>query len=99
MGNRTRRYVICYDVADDRRRRRLADCLDAYGDRVQESVFEAVLDRRLFDIVVSEVTEIMHPREDLVTVYPLCAACERARLDLGLAEGAERPGEEEVFIV
>ena len=73
--------------------------LDGYGDRVQESVFEAVLDRRLFDIVELEVREIVEPREDLVTVYPLCAACEKARLDIGMAEGAPRHGEEEVFIV
>jgi len=34
-----RRYLIAYDVPDDRRRTRLAKKLSAYGDRVQYSVF------------------------------------------------------------
>lgn len=36
--------VVCYDVADDRRRRRLVRVLEGYGVRVQESVFECWLD-------------------------------------------------------
>lgn len=34
-----RTYVVAYDVSDDRRRTRLAHRLQAYGDRVQYSVF------------------------------------------------------------
>lgn len=32
-------YVAAYDIADDRRRRRVARVLEEYGHRVQESVF------------------------------------------------------------
>ncbi len=39
-----RRYLIAYDIADDRRRIRVATKLSSYGDRIQYSVF--VLDGR-----------------------------------------------------
>jgi CRISPR-associated protein Cas2 len=35
----THRYLICYDVASDLRRERLANLLQSYGDRIQYSVF------------------------------------------------------------
>lgn len=34
-----RRFIVAYDVPDDRRRTRLATVLQSYGDRVQFSVF------------------------------------------------------------
>ena len=40
-------YVICYDIADDRRRNRVATALLDFGQRVQESVFVAHLDEEL----------------------------------------------------
>lgn len=39
-------YLICYDIEDDGRRRRVARCLEGYGERVQESVFEVCFARR-----------------------------------------------------
>ena len=35
-----RAYLACFDIEDDRNRRKLADLLLRYGDRVQYSVFE-----------------------------------------------------------
>ena len=35
----THLYLIAYDIPDDRRRDRLAKCLQRHGDRVQYSVF------------------------------------------------------------
>ncbi|MDR2566017.1 MAG: CRISPR-associated endonuclease Cas2 [Bifidobacteriaceae bacterium] len=34
-----RRYLIAYDIPEDKRRTRVAKCLQTYGDRVQYSVF------------------------------------------------------------
>ena len=36
-------YLICYDIADDRDRTRVARLLERYGERVQYSVFEVHL--------------------------------------------------------
>lgn len=41
-----RRYVITYDIADDRRRDRVFRTLQAYADHVQFSVFVAALTTR-----------------------------------------------------
>ena len=93
------RFVVCYDVSSNRRRRRVAACLDAYGDRVQNSVFELPTDRKLLDRCLCELTGLIDPAEDRVAVYGLCSACERERLYFGVSESIANIGEEEVFIV
>ena len=37
-------YLVCYDIVSDRRRNKVSKLLEAYGLRVQKSVFECVLD-------------------------------------------------------
>ncbi|WP_336704967.1 CRISPR-associated endonuclease Cas2 [Micrococcus terreus] len=37
--DRVRRWLIAYDVPDDKRRSRVAKTLEEYGDRIQYSVF------------------------------------------------------------
>ena len=91
--------VVCYDIPDDKRRSKLAQCLEALGDRVQYSVFEAVLPRPLFDKMVQQLQEIVDPEEDRIAIYRLCATCKERSVFLGLAEVEEAPGEEIVFIV
>lgn len=93
------RFVVCYDITSDQRRRKVAECLDAYGDRVQDSVFELRVDRALFDKCISELSGLIAPDEDNVAIYRLCAACEKERFYLGVGENTERVGEEDVFIV
>jgi CRISPR-associated protein Cas2 len=39
-----RRYLICYDIANARRLRRVAKVMESYGTRLQYSVFECPLD-------------------------------------------------------
>jgi CRISPR-associated protein Cas2 len=91
------RYVICYDVTDPKRRTRLSKCLDGYGDRVQFSVFEAVLDKLLFASLQQDAEEIIDPLMDRVSIFPLCAGCAKRAVRLG--KPTEVPGEEIVFVV
>jgi CRISPR-associated protein Cas2 len=98
MGEERMRYVAAYDTPDDRRRRRLVRCLSDYGRRVQYSVFEAALPRRLFDNLIDELRTLTDPTADRVHVYPLCAACAARAVYLGSAAGSVRPGDEVVFI-
>jgi len=95
----TLRYLVCYDIPDTPRRTRIARCLDDYGGRVQYSVFEMVLDHRLFDNLVAVLTTLVEPSQDRVIIYPICAACQKKAVFLGLAELEIRPGDEIVFIV
>jgi CRISPR-associated protein Cas2 len=34
-----RRYLVAYDIRDDRRLRQIASCMEGYGERIQYSVF------------------------------------------------------------
>ena len=62
-------YVVCYDIADDRRRARVASALLDYGKRVQESVFMAHLDEELHGRMVERVKRLIDEAEDRVHVF------------------------------
>ena len=93
------RYVVCYDVADDRRRRKLAELLDGYGDRVQGSVFEMVVEPEFMEGCIARISALIERSEDRVAVYRLCGACSRGRSYFGVNASAAGVGEELVFIV
>jgi CRISPR-associated protein Cas2 len=44
MSSPRRRYLVCYDIANAKRLRRVAKLLKSYGTRLQYSVFECPLD-------------------------------------------------------
>ncbi len=92
------RFVVCYDIADDRRRRKIAELLDAYGDRIQESVFELPVDRSLMNKCRDALIDVLDQKQDSLAIYRLCASCDEQRLYYGAAAAAHI-GEEEVFIV
>lgn len=93
------RFIVCYDVHDDRRRRKIAEALDAYGDRVQASVFELPIAPPLMDTCMREVMELLDQSHDRLAVYRLCASCNGKRIYAGPSGDEPRVGEEEVFIV
>ena len=66
-----RRYVVAYDVPDDRRRARIAMKLGGHGDRVQYSVF--VVDARpaRFVRLRAELKRLMQTDEDSVLICEL----------------------------
>ena len=55
-------YVVCYDISDDRTRNQMSECLLDFGVRVQESVFECVLDGYGFVRMIEAVNKV--PIED-----------------------------------
>ncbi|MFW6359187.1 MAG: CRISPR-associated endonuclease Cas2, partial [Chroococcales cyanobacterium] len=42
-------YLVTYDIPCDKRRKKVADLLEGYGQRVQYSVFECVLKRSQYE--------------------------------------------------
>lgn len=84
-------YSICYDIRDDRRRIKIAKMLEGFGERVQYSVFEANLEPKELDRLRRRAMSILHPEEDLLRIYPLCAQCvERVEI-LGHGEITQDP--------
>jgi CRISPR-associated protein Cas2 len=90
------RYVVCYDVADDRRRQRLVDVLLDYGQRVEESVFECSLEASLATRMIDGVRAVVDTAEDKVLVYGLCENCADKAIVIG---PVERPREAEFYIL
>jgi CRISPR-associated protein Cas2 len=67
-------HLIAYDVREPKRLRRVAQKLEAYGTRVQYSIFRCRLDRPMLEKLRWELAEIMKP-EDSLLVMPICSQC------------------------
>ena len=66
-------YLVCYDIADDRRRRRLARLLEGFGDRLHESAFALTLRPAQLSRLFRRIPAMIDEHADRVAVYPLCA--------------------------
>ncbi len=69
-------YVVSYDIPNTKRRTKLAKTLLDFGDRVQYSVFECLLDSDLLNKMIARINKIIMEKEDSVQIYTLCASCE-----------------------
>jgi CRISPR-associated protein Cas2 len=66
-------YLVCYDIVSDVRRSKVSKLLEAYGFRVQKSVFECVLDEKQYEHLSKYVTRLVNKREDQIRFYPMSA--------------------------
>ncbi len=79
----TKRYVIAYDIPKTRRRTKLHDLLQGYGERVNHSVFELTLSDSKMELLRFQIEQLIKPKEDSVRIYPVCLACAKAAYALG----------------
>lgn len=68
--------VVAYDVntedkAGERRLRRVAKVCEAYGQRVQWSVFECSLNEMQYDALLRKLGALIEPRTDSLRIYRL----------------------------
>ena len=77
-----RRYLITYDISDDKRRNCVFKTLRDWGDHVQFSVFLCELNRREYALLKGRLQEFVHKRDDQVLI-----------LDLGLADNTLEIGQ------
>ncbi|MEH2061927.1 MAG: CRISPR-associated endonuclease Cas2 [Nostoc sp.] len=64
-------YVIVYDIPCDKRRKKVSDLLEGYGQRVQYSVFECILDQNKYKELKKRLHKQVKSPEDSVRFYPL----------------------------
>lgn len=83
------RYLVTYDIIDDKRRAKLAKALKDYGDRVQYSVFECLLEPPLFGQMLTRIRRIIRQEKDSVRIYPICQRCENESRIIGLGKVIE----------
>lgn len=67
--------VVAYDISNDKRRNKIAKCLQGYGERVNFSVFECILKKRHFVRMKKELKELVKHKEDNIRIYLLCKDC------------------------
>ena len=68
-----KRYVITYDVPDNKRRNKIGNALLGFGERVQRSVFECLLSDTQFAALRQQLDKLVKPQEDSVRYYNLGA--------------------------
>ena len=71
------KYIVTYDISNDKRRTKLADLLEGYGVRVNYSVFEIALNetkrnKLLYEI---ELKKLINKKYDSLRFYHLCENC------------------------
>ncbi|NPA51791.1 MAG: CRISPR-associated endonuclease Cas2 [Aquificae bacterium] len=64
------RFIICYDVSDDKRRNKLSKLLKAFGIRTQFSVFEVEAPKEVILKLLEEAEEILD-EIDKIFAYPI----------------------------
>ena len=77
-----KRFLVSYDVANDKRRNRVFKTLYAYGDHAQYSVFFCELNRRELVELRSKLRRAIHSKEDQILILDLGEASNP--LDAGL---------------
>ena len=88
--------LACYDCSDDKRRLKVSKILLDYGYRVQYSVFEVKLNRKLFDEMHSRILKVISKRDDSIRIYHLCDKCLK---QTDLDGDCELTNQELVFVI
>ncbi len=89
-------YLVSYDISDTPRRTRIAKILDDFGDRVQYSVFECLIDDVLLARMMSRLEKVAKEDEDSIRIYCLCGNCEKVIRIIGRGEVTK---DRDVFIL
>ncbi len=85
--------VVSYDIADDKRRLKIAKALlDFGGERVQRSVFECYIEPRQFARLQQRLRHHLAQEQDSLRFYILCEACRPRTECWGQAQPIEEPG-------
>lgn len=69
----TKLWLVCYDVSDDKRRRKLVRLIEQRCQRVQFSVFECPVDGGTLGLLLERWLRVLKLEEDSLRAYPLDA--------------------------
>ena len=75
MTQQTRRWrLVCYDIRDPKRYRKLYKIIRGHGERLQYSIFRCRLDDRQTERLRWRMLKCMEP-EDALLIVDLCPGC------------------------
>lgn len=92
-----RRYLVAYDIRDDKRLRNVAVCMEGYGDRIQYSVFVCDLSDQELVAMRVHLESRIKSSEDSVMVIDLGRADDTGRF-LFIGQHEELPDDEATII-
>ena len=69
------KYLITYDIENDKRRKKISDELEAFGYRVNYSVFECELNQTKLRKLKEKIEELVDIKYDSVRFYHICENC------------------------
>jgi CRISPR-associated protein Cas2 len=84
-------HIVCYDISDDRIRNEMSDRLLDYGVRIQESVFECVLDPYSYARMMESLDKVRLATSDKLRIYKVCQNCLNSIRIYGPGEVAHDP--------
>ena len=76
--------VVCYDIADNKRRNKAYKTLEAFGSHAQESVFECDITPKQLQKLRERLKAVIKEKEDCLRYYILCEECVRRIEVVGL---------------
>ena len=82
MSNASKAFLICYDICDPKRLRRVHKTIRDVGLPVQFSVFLANLKQGELDTLVETLSRLIDASEDKINFYHLSAAKEKICLGM-----------------
>ncbi|AFZ11551.1 CRISPR-associated protein, Cas2 family [Crinalium epipsammum PCC 9333] len=82
--------VVVYDIPDDKRRVKLSNFLEGYGNRIQWSVFECFISLNEMRELYQKVKKQVKPAEDNVRFYWMSDEAVSMTLTIG-SENPEPP--------
>jgi CRISPR-associated protein Cas2 len=80
--------LICYDISDNKRRRKVYKLLESYGIRTQYSIFELEVNKFEKDNIKEKILNILDQETDRIYFFTLCKECK---------EKIDRIGNYEIF--
>jgi CRISPR-associated protein Cas2 len=86
-----RRWIISYDVADNKRRRLLVSVLAKRLHRVQESIFEGLLNMAEIRETLTEARQVLDSNDDKLRAYPISDRSNQRLFILGAQPKPQAP--------
>ncbi len=63
-------FLVTYDIEDDRKRNKISKILEDYGNRIQYSVFQLVVERKVLFQVLERVAAVIDNSKDSIIFVP-----------------------------
>lgn len=84
-------HLVAYDICDPSRLRRVAKTCEAFGVRVEKSVFECDLPQEQFVRLWCQLIDLIAEDEDAIVAYRICRSCVRQVESMGVVHRPSKP--------